>query len=222
MLNPALTLGELYMDGRLVLTKGDLYDLLELGARNLAELEGQPWAKALGQGAHRVSRPAPAQQPAARQAQCRQPLRPRPAALRSLPRSRPPIFLRLFRISRPIARRCANRQEAAYRRRSCCRRTAQGARHRLRVGAVSGSISRSVAARASPGLRLSEEQFAVATARAPRRRARRPGRIPAAGLSRRRRDRSTASSRSACSSTSASAITTSSSPRCATCSRTTG
>ena len=47
MLNPALTLGELYMDGRLVLTKGGLYDLLELGARNLAELEGQPWAKAL-------------------------------------------------------------------------------------------------------------------------------------------------------------------------------
>src|ERR1700752_2099750 len=47
MLNPALALGELYMDGRLVVTKGGLYDLLELGARNLAELEGQPWAKAL-------------------------------------------------------------------------------------------------------------------------------------------------------------------------------
>ena len=47
MVNPALTLGELYMDRRLVLTKGGLYDLLELGARNLAELEGQAWAKAL-------------------------------------------------------------------------------------------------------------------------------------------------------------------------------
>jgi cyclopropane-fatty-acyl-phospholipid synthase len=47
MLNPALALGELYMDGRLVVTKGGLYDLLELGARNLAELERQPWAKAL-------------------------------------------------------------------------------------------------------------------------------------------------------------------------------
>jgi cyclopropane-fatty-acyl-phospholipid synthase len=47
MLNPALALGELYMDGRVVVTKGGLYDLLELGARNLAELEGQPWAKAL-------------------------------------------------------------------------------------------------------------------------------------------------------------------------------
>jgi cyclopropane-fatty-acyl-phospholipid synthase len=47
MLNPALALGELYMDGRVVVTKGGLYDLLGLGARNLAELEGQPWARAL-------------------------------------------------------------------------------------------------------------------------------------------------------------------------------
>jgi cyclopropane-fatty-acyl-phospholipid synthase len=47
MLNPALALGELYMDGRVVVTKGGLYELLELGARNLAEIEGQPWAKAL-------------------------------------------------------------------------------------------------------------------------------------------------------------------------------
>jgi cyclopropane-fatty-acyl-phospholipid synthase len=47
MLNPALALGELYMDGRVVVTKGDLYDVLELGARNLRELEGEPWAKAL-------------------------------------------------------------------------------------------------------------------------------------------------------------------------------
>jgi cyclopropane-fatty-acyl-phospholipid synthase len=47
MLNPTLALGELYMDGRAVVTKGGLYDLLELGARNLAELEGQPWAKVL-------------------------------------------------------------------------------------------------------------------------------------------------------------------------------
>jgi cyclopropane-fatty-acyl-phospholipid synthase len=47
MLNPALALGELYMEGRAVVTKGGLYDLLELGARNLAELDSQPWAKAL-------------------------------------------------------------------------------------------------------------------------------------------------------------------------------
>jgi cyclopropane-fatty-acyl-phospholipid synthase len=47
MFNPALSLGELYMDGRLVVTGGGLYDLLELGARNLAEIEGLPWVKAL-------------------------------------------------------------------------------------------------------------------------------------------------------------------------------
>ncbi len=47
MLNPALSLGELYMDGRLVVTKGELYELLELGARNLAEVEGLPWIKVL-------------------------------------------------------------------------------------------------------------------------------------------------------------------------------
>src|ERR1700733_12229904 len=47
MLNPALALGELYMDGRLVVTKGGLCDLLALGARNLAALDGQPWARAL-------------------------------------------------------------------------------------------------------------------------------------------------------------------------------
>jgi cyclopropane-fatty-acyl-phospholipid synthase len=50
MLNPELALGELYMDGRLVLTKGDLYDLLELGARNLAGLADGPWAKVLARG----------------------------------------------------------------------------------------------------------------------------------------------------------------------------
>jgi cyclopropane-fatty-acyl-phospholipid synthase len=47
MLNPALSLGELYMDGRVIVTKGGLYDLLELGACNVAKLEGQPWVRAL-------------------------------------------------------------------------------------------------------------------------------------------------------------------------------
>jgi cyclopropane-fatty-acyl-phospholipid synthase len=47
MLNPAMSVGELYMDGRLVVTKGALYDLLELGAGNLAELRGLPWVNAL-------------------------------------------------------------------------------------------------------------------------------------------------------------------------------
>ena len=47
LLNPALRLGELYMDGRLILTRGSLYELLELGTRNLAALEELPWVKAL-------------------------------------------------------------------------------------------------------------------------------------------------------------------------------
>ena len=47
MVNPALSLGELYMDGRLVVTRGDLYSLLDLGARNLAEMRGLPWVQAL-------------------------------------------------------------------------------------------------------------------------------------------------------------------------------
>ncbi|HLJ72617.1 MAG TPA: cyclopropane-fatty-acyl-phospholipid synthase family protein [Roseiarcus sp.] len=45
LLDPALALGELYMDGRVLVTRGDLYDLLALGARNMA-LEGGPrWLK---------------------------------------------------------------------------------------------------------------------------------------------------------------------------------
>ncbi len=36
MFDPALALGELYMDGRLEITRGDLYEVLALGARNLS------------------------------------------------------------------------------------------------------------------------------------------------------------------------------------------
>jgi cyclopropane-fatty-acyl-phospholipid synthase len=45
--DPAFHLGELYMDGRLVVTEGSLYELLELGAKNLAVLEELPWVKAI-------------------------------------------------------------------------------------------------------------------------------------------------------------------------------
>ncbi len=47
LLDPALALGELYMDGRLVVTRGSLYDVLELGASNLADVQELPWVKAL-------------------------------------------------------------------------------------------------------------------------------------------------------------------------------
>ncbi len=47
LLDPELALGELYMDGRMVVTRGDLYDVLLLGIKNLTEIEGLPWVKAL-------------------------------------------------------------------------------------------------------------------------------------------------------------------------------
>ena len=47
MVNGALALGELYMDGRLLVTRGDLYSVLDLGARNLLDMRGLPWVQAL-------------------------------------------------------------------------------------------------------------------------------------------------------------------------------
>jgi cyclopropane-fatty-acyl-phospholipid synthase len=47
LMDPALALGELYMEGRLIVTRGSLCDILEVGARNLSELEALPWVKAL-------------------------------------------------------------------------------------------------------------------------------------------------------------------------------
>ena len=46
--DPELTFGELYMNGRLELTKGDLYDMMALGAANLAKTENLAWLKMLG------------------------------------------------------------------------------------------------------------------------------------------------------------------------------
>ncbi len=43
LVDPALALGELYMDGRILVTRGDLYDLLALGARNMALGGGPRW-----------------------------------------------------------------------------------------------------------------------------------------------------------------------------------
>ena len=46
-LNPELAFGELFMDGRFDLVEGDLYDLVELGARNLAAYHKPGWIKLL-------------------------------------------------------------------------------------------------------------------------------------------------------------------------------
>jgi cyclopropane-fatty-acyl-phospholipid synthase len=45
--DPTLAIGELYMDGRLLLTKGDLYDLLALGERNILAFGAPRWVKLL-------------------------------------------------------------------------------------------------------------------------------------------------------------------------------
>jgi cyclopropane-fatty-acyl-phospholipid synthase len=45
--DPTLALGELYMDGRLVVTKGDLYDVLRLGEENILAFGGPRWLKLL-------------------------------------------------------------------------------------------------------------------------------------------------------------------------------
>ena len=47
LIDPSFYLGELYMDGRFVVTEGSLYEILELGARNLAGLDQLPWVKAI-------------------------------------------------------------------------------------------------------------------------------------------------------------------------------
>ncbi|MBV8473729.1 MAG: class I SAM-dependent methyltransferase, partial [Hyphomicrobiales bacterium] len=46
-LDPELAFGELFMDGRLDLVEGDLYELVELGARNLAAYKKPGWIKLL-------------------------------------------------------------------------------------------------------------------------------------------------------------------------------
>ena len=45
--DPALALGELYMNGRLIVTKGDLYDVLALGEQNVIAFGGPRWLKIL-------------------------------------------------------------------------------------------------------------------------------------------------------------------------------
>jgi cyclopropane-fatty-acyl-phospholipid synthase len=45
--DPELTFGELYMDGRLELTKGDIYDLSALGAVNMPKGDSLAWLKML-------------------------------------------------------------------------------------------------------------------------------------------------------------------------------
>jgi cyclopropane-fatty-acyl-phospholipid synthase len=52
--NPALYVGEAFMDGRLTIAEGRLYDFLDLAARNIAHLEGNPWYSLISRIAKRI------------------------------------------------------------------------------------------------------------------------------------------------------------------------
>ena len=45
--DPELAMGELYMDGALAIARGELLDVLKLGLRNTATLEGVRWLQLL-------------------------------------------------------------------------------------------------------------------------------------------------------------------------------
>ena len=53
-INPALTVGEAYMDGILVVEEGTLYDFLEIAAHNYVHLERNPWFALLNQLTRRI------------------------------------------------------------------------------------------------------------------------------------------------------------------------
>ena len=123
MRDPALALGELYMDGRMIVTHGDLYDVLELGARNLAAGHAPGWVGWLDKIRIALRNYHQRNDRRRAQAQHLEPLRSRPPALRSVSGRRPAIFLRLFRASGPEPRRGATGEEAPHRRQAADRRT---------------------------------------------------------------------------------------------------
>ena len=57
--NPALALGELYMDRRFDVVEGDLYDLLALGADNLARVDTPAFLRGLGRARRTLKQWAP-------------------------------------------------------------------------------------------------------------------------------------------------------------------
>src|SRR4029453_8599713 len=52
--NPALSVGEAYMDGLLTIEEGTLYDFLEIAARNYGHLQGSTWYKLVNTVARRL------------------------------------------------------------------------------------------------------------------------------------------------------------------------
>jgi cyclopropane-fatty-acyl-phospholipid synthase len=58
--NPALFVGEAYMDGSLTIEDGTLYDFLEIAAQNYVHLERNPWFALLNNAARRLRQYNPA------------------------------------------------------------------------------------------------------------------------------------------------------------------
>ena len=141
VVHPALALGEGYMDGRIELVEGDIYDFLHLAADNLEN--GQPgWGAAPWIGAIRaVDAPLQsAQRPGALGPQRRPPLRPFGRDVRPVPGQRAPVHLRL-----PSHRHRGPGDRAA----------AEGAARRGQAAA------RARHARAGPGLRLGQPRRSI-------------------------------------------------------------
>ena len=191
------------MDGRLVIEEGDVYELIALAKTNTRPEVVHP--RRLGPARRPQRHPragAARRRPQGGARQRRAPLRPRRAALPALPRRRHAVLLRLLRAPRHDARPGPARQEAPDRRQAPRPPRRARPRHRLRLGRH-GALPR-------PRLRRRRHRHHPQPGAAPRRhrarrrrRPRRPGALPPAGLPRGRGTASTTSSRSACSSTSA-------------------
>ena len=222
MINPALTLGEIYMDGRLIVTKGDLYDVLELGARNLAELAGS----AVAQGA--------ASKLASRSAACTSATIG--GARGSNIARHYDLDARLYDLflDSDLQYSCAyfehpgqslDDAQTAKKRHIAAKLLSKDGATVLDIGCGFGGMAlylAGVAGAKVTGVTLSEEQFGVATSRARDSGIRPNGSSSACRTIATSRRPSTASSRSACSSMSAWIVTTNFSPPSAVCSRTTG
>ena len=187
-LHPELKLGELFVDGRLVIEQGTIFDLLQLLLQDTqGDLDELPLRR-LRKIRHWMMRRSE-NDAAKAEAQRRPPLRSRRPPLRPLPRQRPAIFLRLFRPSGCQPRRGAAGQEAAHRGQAAGRAGPAACSISAPAGAAWGFISAQVGGRrlCAAASRSSEEQLEVSRRRAARSGPARPGPFRARGLPRHHR-----------------------------------
>ena len=114
-LRPRLALGEAYMDGRLTVEQGNLYDLLDLLGRNIVAVDATPlmrWSYTLQRWLRVLEQYNPigkAQKNVAHHYDLKR------RTLRFLPRSRPAVFLRLLQDRQRAAGDGTGGQEGAHR-----------------------------------------------------------------------------------------------------------